>query len=269
MAIWENLAAMLQLATLYGDDEWFETGLAVDDLFLLWSACALARGDCVVAEAKLLQMSVLAQTSRDLLYLRAMVLLERRQLKAAEAGFKLLLRRFPGFGQGHCFYANCLAELDKKEVAEKHWEDALQLEAAVAVDAHYFYALWLHFNAMSNLSLFHLKECVRLDERHWNSRFVLACILKETHKDKETERHLKAICDACTSTKEESESAEQEKTRWQPAHEAMVYHKHYANCLVAIGEKQLAVVKYTESLKRLKRLRLTSALKNQSFTRFH
>jgi len=283
----ENLAAMLQLATLYGDDEWFLTALSAfgesDDMFLLWSACALTRGDFDIAESKLMQMSAVAQTSRDWLYLRAMVLFERRQLRAAESAFKLLLRRYPSFSAGHCLYANCLAELDKKEVAEKHWEDALALSGNMGADcvsAHYFYALWLHANAMSNLSVFHLKECVRLDEAHWNSRFVLACILKATHKDKEAERHLKAICDAyaaqCAERDErevtmaqnveaeaEAESGSEregvsvsevmfEARAWQPTHEAMVYHKHYADCLVAIGEKQLAVDKYTESLKLLK-----------------
>merc|ERR1712013_850047 len=101
LAMAENLAAMLQLATLYGDDEWFLTALSAfgesDDMFLLWSACALTRGDFDIAESKLMQMSAVAQTSRDWLYLRAMVLFERRQLRAAESAFKLLLRRYPSF----------------------------------------------------------------------------------------------------------------------------------------------------------------------------
>ena len=57
-------------------------------------------------------------TKRDGMYLKSMIKLEKGELKAAELSFKQLLKLYPDFSDGHCYYANCLADLNKKDCRE-------------------------------------------------------------------------------------------------------------------------------------------------------
>jgi len=215
----------------------------------------------------------------DAQFLKAMLLMERGALRPAESAFKALLKAFNGSADGHCFYANCLADLKRREVAEKHWENAIHLDAA-HLTTHYYYGMWLWHNGEGNKALYHLRECVRHNGAdlhsnntmnrsvitpmhndvmasnqtpnhitpsnvHWNSRFVLAALCFERRQWKEAEKHLKAMCDAMNL----------DDDRPQNMNENMIYTKNYADCLVQIGEKQLAVEQYTKSLALLQRLK--------------
>merc|ERR1711933_13719 len=157
---------------------------------------------------------------------------------------KSLIKVYPEFSDAHCFYASCLADLHKKEVAEKHWEDAINLNEH-NLNAHYFYALFLFFNGETSKALFHLKECLRIDGNDANSRYILASIYFQRRQYKESEKQFKIICDAISSNVNS-------KLR---QNQIMIYYKNYADVLIQIGEKQGAVQKYTKSLYILKALK--------------
>ena len=189
-----RISNYLQMATLltneakYNDAfKYFEAAKDISSdciaIYLLWSSCLLLNRQYDFAEYRINECLKLCQQrttnnkqmSMDALYLSAMIKLERGQLKAAESSFKSLIKMYPEFSDAHCFYASCLADLSKKEVAEKHWEDAINLNQH-NLSAHYFYALFLFFNGEINKALFHLKECLRINDKHCNSRYILASI---------------------------------------------------------------------------------------------
>jgi len=144
--------------------------------------------------------------------------------------------------------------LRKKEVAEKHWEDAINLNQH-NLSAHYFFGLWLFYNGEANKSLFHLKECLRINDKHCNSRYILASIYSQRRQWKEAEKHFKIIGDAIANT---NGNKKQMKLR---QNEIMIYYKNHADVLIQIGEKQGAVQKYTKSLYILKALKTQYAQK--------
>eukprot|EP01084_Bolivina_argentea_P263584 446186_1 len=246
-----DVSCYMQMATLLANlgqfarsNEYFESALEYSapgnagDVLLLWSSAMLLCGKYELAERKLSQIKA-AEREHDeqYMYLSSMCKLECGRMREAESSFKSLLKRYPSSSDGHCYYANCLADLNKREVAEKHWEDAIHLNPA-NISAHYFYGLWLWHNSEMNRAIYHLKECLRINEKHCNSRFILAHCCAERKEWKQAEKHFKFICDHGDLK--------------QKPHQNMIYLSAYGDCLIEIGDRQGAVAKYTKSLKLLK-----------------
>jgi len=256
-----QISNYLQMATLLSNEakysesfKYFEAAKDIKTdciaIYLLWSSCLLLNRQYDFAEYRINECLKLCQNNKqmsmDAMYLSAMIKLERGQYKVAESSFKALIRQYPEFSDAHCFYAACLADLRKKEVAEKHWEDAINLNQH-NLSAHYFYGIWLFYNGETNKSVFHLKECLRINEKHCNSRYILASIYFQRRQWKESEKHFLTI--------DKQIIASNANYKLSKTNQIMIYYKNYADVLIQIGEKQGAVQKYTKSLYLLKALK--------------
>eukprot|EP01084_Bolivina_argentea_P015061 28171_1 len=168
--------------------------------------------------------------SMEYLYLKSMICYEQNKLKQSESSFKLLLKQYPLHSDGHCYYACCLADLNKREVAEKHWEDSININNN-NINAHYFYGLWLFYNSEINKSIYHLKECLRINIKHNNSRFILAHIQFQRKQYKDAEKHFKIICDQPTITQTQTNNNKQiiitNNNNYN--HKMMIYFKNYGD----------------------------------------
>ena len=109
--------------------------------------------------------------------------------------------------------------------------------------------------------MYHLKECIELNDKHYNSRFILAFIHFQKKQYKEAEKHYKTICDSIDELYEQLNGSYPQHHNQshmicdEKKNQHMIYYKNYADCLILLGEKQEAVSKYYKSMKLLKILK--------------